>query len=51
VETALQIFGNFRQDDWSKLLPIVQYQLNLQFLVSTKQIPYETWMGFIPRAH
>jgi len=25
VETALQIFGNFQQDDWSELLPIVQY--------------------------
>jgi hypothetical protein len=23
VETALRIFGNFRQDDWSELLPIV----------------------------
>ena len=51
METALRIFGNFRQDDWSKLLPIVQYQLNSRFSVSTKQIPYETWMGFVPRAH
>ena len=25
IETTLQIFGNFQQDDWSKLLPIVQY--------------------------
>ena len=51
VETALRIFINFRQDDWSELLPIVQYQLNSRFSVSTKQIPYETWMGFVPRAH
>jgi hypothetical protein len=51
VETALQSFRNFRQNHWSKLLPIVQYQLNSRFSTSTKQTPYETWMGFIPRVH
>ena len=51
VETALRIFSNFQQDNWSNLLPIVQYQLNSCFLTATKQTPYETWMGFIPRAH
>jgi hypothetical protein len=51
VETALRIFGNFQQDDWSDLLPVIQYQLNLHFSTATKQTPYETWMGFIPRAH
>ena len=25
IETALRIFSNFRQDDWSDLLPIIQY--------------------------
>jgi hypothetical protein len=28
IETALRIFRKFQQDDWSQLLPIVQYQLN-----------------------
>jgi hypothetical protein len=51
VETTLQIFGNFWQDNWSELLPVVQYQLNLWSSTSTKQTPYETWMGFVPRAH
>ena len=51
VETALQIFRNFQQDDWSDLLPIVQYQLNSQISSTTGQVPYETWMRFIPRAH
>ena len=51
IETVLRIFGNFQQDDWSDLLPIVQYQLNSRFSNATKQIPYETWMGFIPKAH
>jgi len=26
VETALRIFGNYQQNDWSDWLPIVQYQ-------------------------
>jgi len=51
METALRIFGNFQQDRWSKLLPIVQYQLNSHVSTTTNQIPYETWMGFVPIAH
>lgn len=51
VETALRIFGNFRQDDWSELLPIIQYQINARVSDATKQVPYETWMGFIPRTY
>jgi len=51
MEMALRIFGNFRQDDWSDLLPVVQYQLNACVSHTTKQIPYETWMGFTPKAH
>jgi hypothetical protein len=51
VETALRIVRNFRQEDWSDLLLVVQYQLNSHFLNATRQIPYETWMGFIPKAH
>ena len=51
IETTLWNFGNFWQDNWSELLPIVQYQLNLQFSASTKQIFYETWMGFVSYAY
>jgi len=51
VETALRIFGNFRQNDWSNLLPVVQYQINSRVSNATKQTPYETWMGFIPWSH
>jgi hypothetical protein len=51
VETMLRIFGNFQQDHWSELLPIVQYQLNSHISTTTNQIPYETWMGFVPIAH
>jgi len=51
VETVLRIFSNFQQNDWSDWLPIVQYQLNSSTSSATKQIPYKTWMGFLPKAH
>jgi len=51
VETTLHIFGNFQQSDWSNLLLLVQYQLNSHVSSTTKQVPYETWMGFVPIAH
>jgi len=51
VEMALCIFSNFQQDNWSELLPVIQYQLNSCTSNATNQIPYESWMGFLPRAH
>jgi len=51
VETALRIFGNFQQNDWSEWLPLVQYQINSAPSTTTKQTPYELWMGFVPYAH
>src|SRR6266851_7127131 len=51
VETALYIFSNFQQDNWSKLLPLVQYQLNSYIFNTTHQISYKMWMGFISEAY
>jgi hypothetical protein len=51
VETALRIYCNYQQDDWAHWLPIVQYAINARPSATTKQAPYELWMGFIPRAH
>ena len=51
VEVMLCIFGNHRQDDWCDWLPMVQYVINVRCSESTKQVPYETWMGCIPRSH
>jgi hypothetical protein len=51
VETALRIFGNFRQMDWSEWLPLVQYQINSHISNTTHFAPFEVWMGYIPRAH
>ena len=51
VETALRIYCNYQQDNWAKMLPIVQYAINARASATTKQAPFELWMGFIPRAH
>jgi len=51
METALCVFSNFQQSDWSDLLLLVQYQLNSHVLSTMKQVPYETWMGFVPIAY
>jgi len=51
VETVLQIYCNYQQNDWAQWLPIVQYAINARPSATMKQAPYELWMGFIPRAH
>ena len=51
VETALRIFGNFRQNDWSDWLPLVQYQLNSHISNTTGFALFDVWMGYVPRAH
>ena len=51
VEVALRIFCNYWQDDWAEWLPVVQYQMNSHELGTTKQTPFDVWMGYIPRAH
>jgi len=51
IETALQIYCNYQQNNWAKWLPIVQYAINARPSATMKQAPYKLWMGFIPRAH
>src|ERR1700682_1264598 len=51
VELALRIYCNYQQDNWAQWLPMVQYAINTRPSTTTKQAPYELWMGFIPRAH
>src|SRR5487761_1662692 len=51
VEMALRIYCNYQQDNWAEMLPIVQYAINARASATTKQAPFELWMGFIPRAH
>jgi transposase InsO family protein len=51
LETALRIYCNHQQNNWAQWLPILQYVLNSQASATTKQIPFMTWMGYLPRAH
>jgi hypothetical protein len=51
VETTLQIYCNYQQNDWAEWLPILQYAINTRPSAMMKQTPYELWMGFTPRAH
>ena len=51
VETALCIFRNFWQDDWSRWLLIVQYQMNAHISNTTGIAPYDVWFGYTPRSH
>jgi transposase InsO family protein len=51
VETALRIFCNHQSNDWADWLPLVQYQINSHENSTTKNVPFEVWMGYTPRAH
>jgi transposase InsO family protein len=51
VKMALCIFRNYQQDDWSRWLLIVQYQLNAHVSGTTGVTPFNIWMGYVPRSH
>jgi len=51
VETALQIFGNYHQNNWVNWLPILQYQMNAHVLQTTKHTLFDLWMGYTLQAH
>jgi len=49
LETYLRMFGNYDQDDWSKLLPIAEFAYNNAEHASTKKSPFYANYGFHPR--
>ena len=51
MEGLLRIFCNRQANDWAEWLSVVQYIINSRPLSTTKKVPYELWMGHIPRAH
>ena len=51
MEGLLRIFCNRQASDWAEWLPVVQYIINSRPSSTTKKVPYELWMGHIPRAH
>jgi transposase InsO family protein len=48
IEQYLRICGNFQQDDWAQLLPIIEFAHNARTHRSTHKSPFEVWYGFHP---
>jgi len=48
IEQYLHICGNFQQDDWAALLPIIEFAHNVQPHRSMHKSPFEVWYGFQP---
>ena len=49
MEVYLRVFVNREQDDWAKLLPIVQFPYNNVKNISTGQTPFKLNCGYHPR--
>jgi len=48
IEQYLCICGNFQQNDWAQLLPIIEFAHNARPHCSTQKSPFEVWYGFHP---
>jgi len=48
IEQYLHICGNFQQDNWVSLLPIIEFAYNAQPHHSTHKSPFKVWYGFQP---
>jgi len=48
IEQYLHICGNFQQNDWATLLPLIEFAHNAQPHCSTHRSPFEIWYGFHP---
>jgi len=48
IEQYLRICGNFQQDNWTTLLPIIEFAHNAQLHRSTHRSPFKVWYGFQP---
>jgi len=46
IEQYLRICGNFQQDDWAALLPIIEFAHNTRPHRSTHKSPFEIWYGY-----
>jgi Integrase zinc binding domain len=51
LEATLRVYCNHQQDNWAQWLPILQYALNSQALITTRQVPFITWIGYLPCAY
>ena len=48
IEQYLCICGNFQQNDWATLLPIIEFTYNIQPHRSMHKSPFEVWYRFQP---
>jgi len=45
IKQYLHICGNFQQNDWATLLPIIEFAHNTRPYCSTHKSPFEVWYG------
>jgi len=48
LEQYLRICGNFQQDNWAKILSIIEFAHNERPHRSTHKSPFEIWYSFQP---
>jgi hypothetical protein len=51
LETYLRLYCDAKQHEWAKLLPLAQYMRNSWPSSTTKQVPFNTLIGYTPQAH
>ena len=51
MKGLLRIFCNHQANNWAEWLPVVQYIINSQPSSTIKKVPYELWIGHVPRVH
>ena len=49
LEEYLRHYCSWKQDDWDKLLPLVEYTYNLAISETTKMSPFYANYGFEPK--
>jgi hypothetical protein len=51
LEQYIRIFTVFKQTNWADLLALAQYTLNSWPNTTTKKVPFELLLGYIPQVH
>ena|SRR5258707_2950722 len=48
IEQFFRSFCNYQQDNWSQLLPFVEFAHNVHTHSATNQSPFKVWYSFQP---
>ena len=51
LEIYLRLYCDTQQKEWAKLLPLAQYVRNSWPNTTTKQVPFNTLIGYTPQVH